>query len=298
MNTMEPIGTMETMGATGKKPVATGETGKKPVATGETGETGKKPTAKKPTAKKTKVKKESETKITLLTKKEVNKSIVSAITVKGIKPTELKGEDKSKALFSKVSSGLQNSILATRVISVNSILDLKERDWLIMREISKISNTATITVQSISSKVFKDYKRYHEVTSGLQSAKYFTLADIVPENAIFKSVFILSSLGIKLHLTVNKNGLLSIQKNDAYEPLLKASFFVTKEVTDEKTKEIKSTRETVYVKEGLVKILLEFLTSIDYASARLKYANDLRLLSKIDMLDSKVSKIKKINKAV
>lgn len=284
MNTMETIGTMETMETIGTMEA--------------TGATGKKPTAKKPTAKKTKVKKESATKITLLTKKEVNKSIVSAITVKGIKPTELKGEAKSKALFSKVSSGLQNSILATRVISVNSILDLKEKDWLIMREISKISDTATITIQSISSKVFKDYKKYHEVTSGLHTAKYFTLADIVSDNAIFKNVFILSSLGIKLHLTVNKNGLLSVQKNEAYEPLLKASFFVTKEVTDEKTKEIKSTRETVYIKDGLVKILLAFLTSIDYASARATYINELKLLSKIDMLDSKVSKIKKINKAV
>lgn len=168
------------------------------------------------------------------------KKSVSAINVNGLfmkeieSPEKLMGSEKSIALFKKVSATVTDSILVNRVISARSVFKLTEKQFLILKTLYSMKQGDQLTFSELTAKVFNMMKKGSQVNNGNVSAWYYTLKDVVKDSDIIRAIMLLAGMGNKLHLTLNKNGALSVQRNDNQVSLLSASFFVENQI-DEKT---------------------------------------------------------------
>jgi len=167
------------------------------------------------------------------------KSTVPAVNVNELfmkeidTPEKLVGSEKSIALFKKVSATVTDSILINRVISARSVFKLTEKQFLILKTLYGMNQGDQFTFSELTSKVFKAMKKGSQVNNGNSSAWYYTLKDAVKDSDIIRAIMLLAGMGNKLHLTLNKNGALSVQRNDNRVSLLSASFFVENQIDEE-----------------------------------------------------------------
>lgn len=156
---------------------------------------------------------------------------------------KLQGVEKSLALFRKVSASVEDAVKVNRVISAKSLFSLNEKTYFIMQALLAMADGSQFTFAELQKSIFKKIDKGSSVSNGNSTAFYYTLKDAIRESDIIKSVMTLSSFGFRLHLTINKNGVLSVKRHDAKETLLSASFYLENVLIIDG--EEKKTRKTV-----------------------------------------------------
>lgn len=156
---------------------------------------------------------------------------------------KLQGVEKSLALFRRVSASIEDAVKVNRVISAKSLFSLNEKNYYILQALLAMADGSQFTFAELQKSIFKKIDKGSSVSNGNSIAFYYTLKDAIREADIIKSVMILASFGIRLHLTINKNGVLSVKRHDAKETLLSASFYLENVLIIDG--EEKKTRKTV-----------------------------------------------------
>lgn len=206
---------------------------------------------------------ETEGNITVLSAKELQVKLLDDITVGTKIPDALTGEKKNLALFNSVKNSVPNPILVNRVVSVNSLLRLNYKDYLIMSHILTMKDTEQLTYSQIVSKIFPKIEPKKASNEGM-TVEYRNLVGKISDRDIEKAVIMLVALGCKLHLTYNKNGACSVRHEEAKISLIKPSLFIPVETTDQITKEIKKGRQTVALKNEARLAILNMFNAVSY----------------------------------
>lgn len=184
---------------------------------------------------------------------------------------KLKGVAKSLALFRKVSASVEDSVKVNRVISARSLFKINEKAYYIMQTLLTMSDGAQFTFAELQKNIFKKIEKGSSVSNGNSVAFYYTLKDAIREADIIKSIMILSSFGIRLHLTINRNGVLSVKRHDAKETLLSASFYIENILLGEDGEEQK-VRKTVQFNSEFIAEYSEIMNTPAYVFAKAKLA--------------------------
>ena len=130
-----------------------------------------------------------------------------------------------------------------RVIAAKSLFSLNEKNYYILQALLAMADGSQFTFAELQKAIFKKIEKGSSVSNGNSIAFYYTLKDAIREADIIKSVMVLASFGYHLHLTINKNGVLSVKRHDAKETLLTASFYLENVLIVDG--EEKKTRKTV-----------------------------------------------------
>lgn len=219
-----------------------------------------------------------------------NEVVIGTGLYEVVKETEkLQGAEKSLALFRKVSASVEDSVKVNRVISARSLFKINEKTYYIMQGLLGMTDGAQFTFAELQKSIFKKIEKGSSVSNGNSIAFYYTLKDAIREADIIKSIMILSSFGIRLHLTINKNGVLSVKRHDAKETLLSASFYIENIILDEEGEEQK-VRKTVQFNSEFIAEYSEIMNTPAYVFAKAKLATYLEKRSNIASEQAKEQK--------
>lgn len=182
---------------------------------------------------------------------------------------KLQGVEKSLALFRKVSASVEDAVKVNRVISAKSLFSLNEKNYYILQALLAMADGSQFTFAELQKAIFKKIEKGSSVSNGNSIAFYYTLKDAIREADIIKSVMVLASFGYRLHLTINKNGVLSVKRHDAKETLLSASFYLENVLIVDG--EEKKTRKTVRFVPYFIEKYAEIMNapSFTFAQAQL-----------------------------
>jgi len=166
-------------------------------------------------------------------------SVASRLDSVAVCSVEKKKPDTAPAFFAKLDASIARSIKASRVINVSQLTDMKEKIFCIMQKIDVMKDTQALTIEQIQKQVYAALESpVHKASKDSKTIEYGLLSDVVREADILKAFFIYSTLFGELHLILNKNGTLAIQKNAAKVSLLSSSFYVPVETIDENKEKI------------------------------------------------------------
>lgn len=174
-----------------------------------------------------------------LTEADAVKSVESRLNSVAVCTIEKKKPETAPAFFSKLDASIARSIKASRVINIGQLRDMNEKVFCIMQKIHVMKDTQALTLEQIQKQVYADLiSPIHKASKDSKTIEYGLLSDAVREADILKAFFIYSTLFGGLHLILNKNGTLAIQKNEAKVSLLSSSFYVPVETIDENKEKI------------------------------------------------------------
>ncbi len=170
---------------------------------------------------------------------EAMETVASRLDSVAMCSVEKRKADTAPAFFAKLDASIARSIKASRVINVSQLKDMKEKVFCIMQKIDGMKDTQALTLEQIQKQVYAALESpVHKASKDSKTIEYGLLSDVVRESDILKAFFIYNTLFGELHLILNKNGTLAIQKNAAKISLLSSSFYVPVETTDESGEKI------------------------------------------------------------
>lgn len=174
-----------------------------------------------------------------LTEQDAIDSVNSRLNSVAVCTIEKKKADTAPAFFSKLDASIARSIKASRVINISQLKDMKEKVFCIMQKIDGMKDTQALTLEQLQKQVYAELTApIHRASKDSKTIEYGLLSDVVREADILKAFFMYSTLFGGMHLVINKNGTLAIQKNVAKVSLLASSFYVPVETIDENKEKI------------------------------------------------------------